>query len=93
MLYIEKLNQLTKEKRFSIAIAEKIIRNEVTEEEAKRVDYLCDSLNDILHDMDVDSEQMDYCHSSTWVSGDFTDFLDFIVDEKITQKEFKLMKL
>lgn len=81
MLYIDKLNELTKKKRFSFAIAEKIIRGDATEEEAKRVDYLYDNLNDILHEMD------------TWISGDFKAFLDFIIEEKITPKEFELMNL
>ena len=93
MIYLERLRELTNEKRFSVATAEKIISGYCTEAEINRVDYLYDNLNEILHDMDTDFETFEGYGRHTWVSGDFKEFLDFIVEEKITAKEFELMNL
>ena len=93
MTYLERLHELTNEKRFSVDTAEKIISGYCTEAEVNRVEYLYDKLNDILQDMEVDSDSVDEYHSFQYITGDFKDFLDFIIEEKITPKEFELMNL
>ena len=89
MTYLERLTELRKTHSYKEAIL--IQGGKCTEEDIKRVWKIYEDLNDIIHDLDIEVEAHDYCHSSNWVSGDCMGIVKYLVDEKISARELELM--